>query len=80
MTMKYIKLYRLIVSIRLLDSSQVIESSLGKSISKSRNRVLDSFFTFSFKNLVDSILIFSKYYLKNRLNLLRIEIFYLYNI
>ena len=41
---------RLIVSIRLLDSSQAIESSLGKSIPKSRNRVLDSISSFGLEN------------------------------
>ena len=67
---------RLTVSIRLLDSSQVIESSLGKSIPKSRNRVLDSIPTFGLENRVDSIPIFRRYYLKNRLDLPRLIIIY----
>ena len=66
---------RLIVLIRLLDSSQVIESSLGKSIPKSRNRVLDSIPTFGLENRVDSIPIFRRYYLKIRLDLPRLIIF-----
>ena len=64
---------RLTVSIRLLDSSQAIESSLGKSIPKSRNRVLDSIPTFDIENRVDKISIYSRYYLKNRIDLLRLE-------
>ena len=51
---------RLTVSTRLLDSSQAIESSLGKSLPKSRNRVLDSIPTFRLENGVDSISIFRR--------------------
>ena len=51
-------LNRLTISIRSLNLSKLIKSSLSKLIPKSRNRVLDSIPTFKLKNRVESIPIF----------------------